>query len=146
MTKTITHGDFTWTGRNLTEARELRDAQLDRFLRQENFEPTVVQHGTHALVVFPQSPTDWAYTINGRAYCGGHASRAQAERRGRFHLAQMIFDVGDSTSMGFDVIKDEEDRKDHLRWVAFQQRYAALRAEHPELGHHELHRLACEAA
>jgi len=152
---TICHGQLSWTGRTKKEASAARDATLEKLLTHEGFVSCVLfcpvaageAQGTRGVVLVRRSlstePSWWyefmrpakeaGFDVSpGSSFVGGSsgswATRFECVTHLRRHLAQMAYDLGLESEVWL-MTGDTEGLLAHHSWMAWQQRYAAARAE-----------------
>jgi len=133
---TVDMAGLTGEGANKTEAREDLNRQIRDALDGPYYPTLISAHYKSALIW--REPCGWAYALlhperahpethderlwgNGNSY----ASFTEADRAARRHMAQWIFEFDGAT--GACVIQDEDDRRDHRKWVEWQYCYKAWR-------------------
>lgn len=144
----VTRGSLAGHGPNKTTAKADLEERIDKAL-DGSYTPRLIRvHGQTALVW--RELDGWSYRIislvrvnsDHAGYLhgnGGHAkSLAEAERQARFHLAQVVFQIGGPT--GLSAIQNADDRREHTSWCEFQYAYTAWRAT--RIGDTKAHREA----
>lgn len=143
----VRRGDVWASGETKMEAKKLLEERVDEAL-QYHAPKLIHAEGADCAFLIVHTPSGWqsrmidlgekVLTLGGCTF--GYRSREDAERGVRAHLAQKMMQFDGRT--GEEVIVDEEDRKDHLRWVRWQYAFRELRAEGVEF--EQCHRLAPE--
>jgi len=133
-------GDLTANGPTVTEAKAAV-IELAARLTMELHAPSFLWFDPYLLVVWREvwgwaykvvNPADFAPDRSGRpkpvygTSCGYDTSD-DAERHGRRHVAQLLFDFTHTT--GADAIVHEDDKQEHLHWCRWQLSYRRLRGE-----------------
>lgn len=143
--KTIKMGPYTWEGRTVREARAQRDKHLEGLLWDVS-SPSYIRGPAGVLVAVYREALGWSYDIirpdmtspGGTARASsvtGYDSRHDATIAAGRHLAQMAYGEPDEENRGEDSdgmryldTRDDEGRKEHARWVAWQRTYAKMTA------------------
>ncbi|MFI5294363.1 MAG: hypothetical protein ACHQ0Y_04990 [Thermodesulfovibrionales bacterium] len=121
---------FTGKGRTVKEAKSEASRQMQSFIKDAEGGPTIVMVDTIA-VVFSRIKHSWQYQLIGGEFTpqcahSGYESKKEAERRARMHVVQSVCIIPGNPRL--DLITDEEDKKDHLRWFDWQLRYKEAKA------------------
>lgn len=129
------------------------DAKADAALKLTNatmgrYEPKMLRFPTGIVGLVYRDLYGWQYSIlhedRDEADCSNLvscATRNEAERKLRFHVAQnLIFEVDDN---GLSVILDSADRLHHNEYVAWQKQYKEYKSQgYSDTG---AYRMACES-
>jgi hypothetical protein len=128
---------FTGTGATLKEAKEDARRQTEQALSAD-YKPRVIIARAHVALIWntPTGPTycigDVGQPIDASRACHVYPAGTnldEVERDARRHLAQMEFVIEGHTVLwtGANIIKDEADKADHLRWCEWQSNYRKWR-------------------
>lgn len=122
-------GEVKGLGKTKGQAREDALARAETALTGYYYPRVVVACQT--VVVVWRTPDGYGYTfhdaVTGRDGPSLHGcdSLDDAERRARYHLAQTACDPWQCTNAfpckAYDLVRDERDRKEHLRYAAWQR-------------------------
>lgn len=122
--------------KTVTAARGRVEEKIETILAQNagDYNPVLVKAETHGILVFRRPDIGWTYDIFDWTVGAvtrkfiipsvmASWTRDEAERAGRRHLAQLLYDPRTGVT-GEGVIADEVDRREHLGWVSWQRKYA----------------------
>lgn len=129
-------GDLTASGDSKAQAKEAVEALAVAALRGDTSPRLLrVRNSRHFLLVWREPASGWCYKV----ICddppappkpqrlwgttGGYDGPAEAERSGRRHLAQLVYDDRHGPAAAFAVLDEAEDRADLARWIGFQRAY-----------------------
>jgi hypothetical protein len=129
-------GDLTAAGGTKTEAKEAVEALAVAALCGDTSPRLLrVPNSPLLLFVWREPASGWCH----RVICddppappkpqrlwgttGGYDGPAEAERSGRRHLAQLVYDDRHGTAAAFAVLDEAEDRVELAQWIGFQRAY-----------------------
>jgi hypothetical protein len=143
----VTYYGMEGEGRTLTEAKADAGRKAERAI-SGTYTPLLISARGQSALVYRIPASGWWYTIlrpereQKQSLYGTNSSedRDWTERRARMHLAQNIFEFDGPT--GLEVVKNRQDRKEHLSYLRFQYCYRAWR-EAGESNDNLCHERAC---
>ena len=133
--KMKTFAIHTLIGSGFTQAEARADALLKatHALEQASEGPFVLSFRGDVWLCSPDGAGVWSYsrvegqTARGhRIFGSGYSSLNECAQAARLHLAQYTYAGGMDESSG-DIIIDQNDRRNHISWVGWQDRYSVAR-------------------
>lgn len=134
--------------RTKTEASAIAAERVTKALAEDCRPIVVAADGySHFALVFRTDLEAWGYRIvdgiptSGRmdSVNGGFDSAKSAEAAARAHLAQAALVIEDDARSGMEFLLSENERQEHLRYIAWQRSYRAIAADQPGLSGFQVH-------
>jgi alpha-glucuronidase len=129
-THSVTVHGAIGTGKNVTEAKaDAARAIATAFSEDGNYSPLLIRFPLGEVGLVYRTLQGWEYTYlrpdqdQGSHYCVmGHVSKRETEARLRRHMAQLYIFATPNNGLSLLAPWDEEGRKTHLGYVAWQVR------------------------
>jgi len=133
--KTISVAGITGTGKTYKDAKADLDARIERIL-SDTFNAKFISCIPYpsTILIYRCGAEEWGYKFlqdaaPGVIWCScTYKTRDEAERSARKSAAQRDSVIGLDERSGLEWLETEEDRKEHLSWLAWQRCYSTNRA------------------